>query len=144
MPSANISLAFSLRPSWLKAKARLPKRVPKGMLSSHSPSAARASAAAAKYFVALASVAALPAILGGGGGNGGFNLMIMAGSLPILYLVAHKFLPIVFRRAAVSQNQEAFALCSLGACLLVACSGGGNVANPQQTTAGGKICVIYT
>lgn len=71
-------------------------------------------------FVALAAVAALPAILGGGGGNGGFNLMIMAGSLPILYLVAHKFLPIVFRRAAVSQNQEAFALCSLGACLLVA------------------------
>ncbi len=71
-------------------------------------------------FVALAAIAALPAILGSGGGNGGWNLMIMAGSLPILYFVAHKFLPIVFRRAAVSQNQEAFALCSLGACLLVA------------------------
>lgn len=75
-------------------------------------------------FVALAAVAALPALFGGAPAAGergpGEKFLIMAVALPVLFVVARRSFPFVFRRAAVAQNQEAFALCSLGACLLVA------------------------
>ncbi|HYC76072.1 MAG TPA: cation:proton antiporter, partial [Planctomycetota bacterium] len=80
--------------------------------------------------IALLAVAAMPALLGGAvaqpaPGSGpapspwtDFGIMLVA--LPALYLAAHRIFPWVFRRAAVARNQEGFALCSLGACLLVA------------------------
>jgi monovalent cation:H+ antiporter-2, CPA2 family len=40
--------------------------------------------------------------------------------IPILFLLTNRLLPMIMRRAAVSQNQEAFCLASLGACLVVA------------------------
>jgi monovalent cation:H+ antiporter-2, CPA2 family len=74
--------------------------------------------------VALLAVAALPAILGGGaaGADGGSleDLGVMVVSLPVLFFAARKVFPLMFRRAALARNQEAFALCSLAACLLVA------------------------
>ncbi len=47
-----------------------------------------------------------------------FGIMIVA--LPTLFLVGRRALPWAFRTLAVARNQEAFALCSLGACLAVA------------------------
>lgn len=73
---------------------------------------------------ALLAVAALPAILGGGksadGGGPWIEFGVMVVSLPILFLASRKLFPLMFRRAALARNQEAFALCSLAACLLVA------------------------
>lgn len=75
--------------------------------------------------VALLFVAAMPLLFGvKSDGHGGMHpalaFVVMAGSLPVLFIVSKKFLPIIFNRAAISKNQEVFALCSLGACLLVA------------------------
>ncbi|MBI3817086.1 MAG: cation:proton antiporter [Planctomycetes bacterium] len=75
--------------------------------------------------IALLFVAAMPLLLGvKGGGEGGMHpalgFLIMAAALPVLFILSKKFLPIIFNRAAISKNQEVFALCSLGACLLVA------------------------
>lgn len=72
---------------------------------------------------ALLFVAAMPLLLGvkkEGGLHPALGLLIMAVALPILFVVSKKFLPVLFNRAAISKNQEVFALCSLGACLLVA------------------------
>jgi monovalent cation:H+ antiporter-2, CPA2 family len=73
--------------------------------------------------VALLAVAALPAMLGArpaGGQSPAVDFAVMAVSLPILFVVSRKLFPFMFRRAALARNQEAFALCSLAACLLVA------------------------
>lgn len=80
--------------------------------------------------IALLFVAAMPILLGvkavegAEGGHGGMHpalaFVIMAASLPVLFILSKKFLPILFNRAAISKNQEVFALCSLGACLMVA------------------------
>ncbi|MFN0205209.1 MAG: cation:proton antiporter [Planctomycetota bacterium] len=75
--------------------------------------------------VALLFVAALPMIVGVQAGHEGgispaLSLGIMSVSLPILFFISKKVLPFIFSKAAIAKSQEVFALCSLGACLLVA------------------------
>jgi CPA2 family monovalent cation:H+ antiporter-2 len=75
--------------------------------------------------VALLFVAAMPILVGvkaehEGAMNPYVSLVIMAVSLPVLYIISKKILPTIFSKAAIAKSQEVFALCSLGACLLVA------------------------
>jgi len=72
---------------------------------------------------AIAATALLPAVAGAPAshteGAGGRSLWFLLG-LPVLIVVARWALPRLFRKAALAQNPELFALSSLAACFLVA------------------------
>lgn len=73
--------------------------------------------------LALFALAAMPFLLGTmDSGNKSPWILVaqLVLGIPVFFLVIRKVLPIIFRRAAVARNQEAFGLCSLAAGMLVA------------------------
>jgi monovalent cation:H+ antiporter-2, CPA2 family len=78
-------------------------------------------------FVALLVVALIPflgsggaAASGHGGPSGPIGIVIMAIGVPLLFFVARKVLPPLFKYVALSRNEEMLTLTSLAVCLVVA------------------------